>query len=284
MKISVIMPSYNQSCFVEAALESVLDQDYEQKEIIFIDGGSTDGTMEVVRRYEDELAYCVSEKDEGQSDALRKGFEKATGDVLTWLNTDDLLLPGALSAVAEILSGDPKIGWVAGNVVWIDVEDRILNCRKAETHSNLALRMGIFSACGPSAFFRKSLYEDVGGVNLRLHYMMDTDLWWRFIMNGYEFRRLTRYAWALRLHESAKMSGHLFADPESAAQKRIAAAKAAEHAHINQIRAGYCRPASTLARTAVQSLSRLSSPRYLRSLYDSRVWKGRDVAELAKRQ
>lgn len=282
--ISIIMPSYNQGKFVEAALNSVLNQDYEDKEIIFIDGGSSDNTMEIVGRYASRIAYYVSEPDEGQSDALRKGFEKAKGDVFTWLNTDDLLLPGALREVAQHLADFPDLGWIGGNVVWIDVADRILNCRKAEVDWVVSRRMGIFSACGPSAFFRRDLYYQVGGINLDLNYMMDTDLWWRFIISGARFDRLKRYTWALRLHQDAKMSGHLFLDPQCSKQQQAAVVKALEHKHIISLRSAYCLSSSLFVSSVVKLMNRLISLRYLCSLYDSVKFKGESITELCKIQ
>jgi len=210
MKVSIVMPSFNQSNYVDAALNSVFSQNYRNWEILFVDGGSTDNTMKIIEKYRDRLAYCVSESDKGQSDALNKGFSNATGDIFTWLNTDDLLLPDALSEVVKVFSCNPGTNWILGNVIWIDANDNIIKCWRGEGYTPGWPRLGLLAAGGPSAFFRRQLYERVGGINLNLHYVMDTELWWRFAMAGESFYRTRNYTWALRLHKEAKVSGHNF--------------------------------------------------------------------------
>nr|WP_246805349.1 glycosyltransferase family 2 protein [Mesorhizobium mediterraneum] len=267
------MPSYNQAQFVESALLSVLDQDYPEKEILFLDGGSTDNTMELVEPYRNQLAVCVSEKDGGQSDALANGFARATGQILTWVNTDDILLPGALSGAAQAFNRDSKCEWVFGNVIWIDANNTILQCRKGEVWAKAATTLGELTACGPSAFFSRDLYERVGGINRQLHYMMDTELWWRFALCGSSYVRLSRYTWALRLHEDAKVSGHMFSDPNDPNQLRIEAAKATEREHIAQIQRKYRIQSSPLL-TPLRLALKATSPGYLRSFVDSWHWHG----------
>lgn len=121
-KISVITPSYNQAQFVEATLQSVLDQNYPNLEYIVIDGGSTDGSAEIIERYADQLTYWVSEKDSGQSQAINKGLRRATGDILCWLNSDDTFLPGTLAFVAEQLADGSGTSAIVGDcaVVYLD--------------------------------------------------------------------------------------------------------------------------------------------------------------------
>lgn len=280
MKISIVMPSYNQDKFVEAAILSVLNQDYKNKEILFVDGGSNDRTMEIVEKYRDELDFIVSEKDEGQSDALHKGFSNATGDILTWLNTDDLLLPGALKEVADAFNKNPRRSWLLGNVVWIDADDKVLSCWRGERYLAGAMKFGLFSAGGPASFFKRDLYEKVGGIKLDLHYQMDTDLWWRFAMTGTSFHRLRRYIWALRLHEDAKVSGHMFTDPLDEKQIKVAAAKHEEKQKILAITASF-RKYQCFAITPVLSILRkFFSFRYLRGFFESRYYKGKALQEL----
>lgn len=281
MKISIVMPSFNQSQFVTAAIESVLSQDYDRFEVLFIDGGSTDDTMSIVDVYRDRLTYCISEPDNGQSDALHKGFLKATGDVLTWLNTDDLLLPGTLRRVAQTFSQAPNTSWILGNTIWIDKNDRILRCWRGEGYTPGWPRLGLLAAGGPSSFFTRDLYERVGGLNLQLHYQMDTELWWRFAMSGEKFVRLNGYSWALRLHEAAKVSGHMFADRDNSRQTKIQHEKNVERAHIEAMTAGYTRRLPFVS-SALSIARKITSPAYIHGLVDHMLWNGRSISELSK--
>jgi glycosyltransferase involved in cell wall biosynthesis len=281
VKISVVIPSYNQGAFVGAALRSVIEQDYPDKEILFIDGGSTDSTMTTVESYKDEITYSISEPDSGQSDALEKGFARATGDVLTWLSTDDLLLPGALSEVADTFRRHSGCEWVLGNVVWIDATGRILESRRGERYSAFTgPRIGLLTSCGPSAFFSRALYDRVGRVNRDLHFMMDTELWWRFAMSGAKFRRLKRYTWALRLHESAKTSGHLFALTDDPKRAMMADAQRAEHDHIERLTQPYRVQIPRAISRSVHIARRLSSIGYLIGRYESWAWRGRNIDDV----
>src|SRR4030066_2441490 len=119
-KISVITPSYNQGQFIEETIISVIGQKYPELEYIIIDGGSTDNSTAIIRKYERDLAYWISEKDSGQSEALNKGFKKASGDIVCWINSDDLLLPGSLKIVAEYFWKHPDVMFINGNTLRID--------------------------------------------------------------------------------------------------------------------------------------------------------------------
>lgn len=281
MKISIVMPSFNQARFVQAALNSIFDQSYTNWEILFIDGGSTDGTMEIVERYRDRLAYCVSEADNGQSDALRKGFYRASGDVLTWLNTDDLLLPGALNEVEQAFRARADRSWVFGNVIWIDADDKILKCWRGEGYTPGWPRLGLLAAGGPSAFFLRELYERVGGINLNLHYQMDTELWWRFAMAGEHFFRIQGYTWALRLHEDAKVSGHMFSSPHDERQKRIATRKGEESHHIAELTAAFRTRLSPMLLNFLSVSRRATSPAYVAGVLDTYKFHGQNLRQVA---
>jgi glycosyltransferase involved in cell wall biosynthesis len=282
MKLSVIIPSFNQCDYVEAAIESILAQRSASTELIFVDGGSTDATMEKVSKYRDSFTHCISEPDHGQSDALAKGFSLATGDYLTWLNTDDLLLPGALSDFADAYASNPKCEWFLGNVVWIDARDRILRARRGESFCALGPRLGLLTAAGPSAFFSRSLYERVGGINKSLHYQMDTELWWRFILAGEPFGRLSRYSWALRLHPAAKVSGNMFRNKYDPQAVSVANLRAEEAEHLASLAAPVHLNIGRLGRKLSASALRGCSASYLRSSIESFFWRGRLVKDIFK--
>ena len=177
--VFVVMPSYNQGHFIRQAIDSVLGQGYEPLSLLVMDGGSTDGTPDVLRSYGGRLTF-VSEKDRGQSDALNRGFARAGGDIVCWLNSDDAFLPGAIATVVEAFRRHPEAEFVYGKGWDIDERGRILrdsgvrpfNLWKLIHHRNFIHQ--------PSCFFRKSLLERVGVIREDLHYVMDWELWIRF--------------------------------------------------------------------------------------------------------
>jgi glycosyltransferase involved in cell wall biosynthesis len=206
------MPSFNQGRFIAEAIESVLDQEYPSRELLVLDGGSTDGTPEIVRRYESRLAYWHSRPDRGQSDAMNQGFAMARGSLVAWLNSDDVLLPGALRAVAEAQRRRPDARWFAGNCVWTDPEGRVTRCCRGTGWSSSLARRALVNVAGPTSFFDPQWLRDLGPLDERLHYAMDSELWIRFARAGHRFVRIRRYLWALRHHPDAKTSGGRFAD------------------------------------------------------------------------
>ena len=244
MKISIIMPSYNQGRYVEASIISLIEQDYAHKELIFIDGGSTDETMKIFEKYKKYFTHHVSEKDLGQSDALQKGFNRASGDVLTWLNSDDLLLPGALKAVKAEFVDKPYVECVFGNVVWIDSEDLVIRCRKGDRVHRFLQKLRRLSAFGPSAFFTADALKRVGGVNLDLHYTMDNELWWRFFIDGVKFSRVNEYTWAFRRHPKSKTSAYLFDESIEEAHNEV---YRAERANLERLKREHCLRCPTLS-------------------------------------
>lgn len=161
-------------------MESVHGQDYPDLEHIVIDGGSTDGSAEIIRKHEDRLAYWVSEPDGGQTDALIKGFDRSTGDIQCWLNSDDLFEPGTLREVAQYFEQHPEVDFVYGDSTWIDQEGVVIK-PKREHHFNRFIWMHDHNFIPqPSTFWRRSLYERVGGLDPVFDLAMDADLWIRF--------------------------------------------------------------------------------------------------------
>ena len=210
IKISIIIPSYNQGKFIEDTFVSILHQNYENVEIIVMDGGSTDNTVEVIEKYKDYIAYWQSKKDNGQSDAINQGIRKATGEIVTWLNSDDILFPGVLDEVNRLAMKYPTTQWFLGNVLWMDKIGKIIRVGKVENESWIWNKRHLFANGGPSAFMRRDCLLELGALREDFHYMMDTELWHRFISKGFGFVRIRQYCWGLRLHEDAKMSGHNF--------------------------------------------------------------------------
>jgi len=188
-KISIITPSFNQGVFIERTIRSVIDQGYPNLEYIIIDGGSTDGTLEVIKRYESHLSYWISEPVKGQAEALNKGFSKATGDVVTWLNSGDTYAEGALWKWAK--TGFQYSGadlWMASHHTCIDKDDRIVGVSENAfpNHSQLVQywRMGGRRIHQPSVFFRRRLLEEAGTMDPRLRYGFDYDFFLRLSRAG----------------------------------------------------------------------------------------------------
>jgi len=179
MLVSIITPSFNQAPFLEATIKSVLEQDHPELEYIIVDGGSTDGSLEIIQRYADRLSWWVSEKDRGQTDAINKGFAHAKGDILAWLNSDDTYAPGAISAAAKILTNHPKTGLVYGDANFIDeIGNKIGSFPAAQTDYR-RLRRGYVHIPQQSSFFRAALWNQVGPLDPSFYFAMDYDLWVR---------------------------------------------------------------------------------------------------------
>lgn len=218
---SIVIPVMNAGPFLERALRSVLKQAGDPPEVIVVDGGSTDGGVEIIRRHADRLAWWCSEPDGGQSEALNKGFARATGEYLLWLNADDLLLPGALAVLAERIRHSPvRPQWLVGNMMVIDEHDRICRCLRDGAWHDFLYRHAPVRVYGPGAVFRRELFETVGGFDETLHYCMDTDLWLRFQRAGARYVRVPRYIWGFRHHPASKTnSGVATTEAEQAAER-----------------------------------------------------------------
>ncbi len=204
-KISVITPSYNQAAFIEKTLCSVLDQDYPNLEYIVIDGGSTDGSVEIIKKYADRLAYWVSEKDSGQSHAINKGFLRSTGDIICWLNSDDYFLPGTLEHVAERLAPETNAFALIGQsyVVYTDGTPPRLAEGEYSDHRGLLSFWTRYKMPQPSIFWRREVYQKIGLLDENLHYIMDFDYWTR-ISQDFGFQVTERPLACAAYHAEAK--------------------------------------------------------------------------------
>lgn len=179
-RISIVTPSFNQARYVDRTIRSVLDQGYPNLEYIIIDGGSDDGSAEIIESYSDRLAHWVSEPDEGQTDALAKGFGRATGEIMGWLCSDDLHEPHTLHEVATNFLENPARQAVYGDSLWIDAEDHPIRPKKEIGFNRFIWMYDYNYLPQPSTFWRRGIYERVGGLNPDFDLAMDADLWARF--------------------------------------------------------------------------------------------------------
>jgi len=177
--VSIVTPSDNQAPFLEATIQSVLNQDYAPIEYFIVDGGSTDGSLQIIQRYADCLAGWVSEPDRGQTDALNKGFARAKGDVLAWLNSDDTYQPGAVSEAVAYLQEHPEAGMVYGDTSFIDTAGRVIGKFPARPTDYARLRQGYVHIPQQASFFRGDLWRRVGPLDPSYYFAMDYDLWVR---------------------------------------------------------------------------------------------------------
>jgi len=184
-------------------MRSVLEQDYPEIEYIVVDGGSTDGSVEIIERYGDRISWWVSEADQGQTDAINKGFDHATGEILAWLNSDDTYEPGALAGAVEFLQTNPNVGLVYGDTNFINADSQVIGQFNAQQTSLRRLQRGGVYIPQQSAFWRSDLWRRVGPLDPSFYFAMDYDLWVR-LARVTEIR-YTRQLWAnFRLHGDAK--------------------------------------------------------------------------------
>lgn len=239
--ISIVIANYNYGRFLDEAIQSVIAQNMgDNVELIVCDAASTDNSFEIIQKYANglppktsyydwahsnqsipahdqqlatKITWWCSEPDGGQSAAFNKGFFHASGRFLTWLNADDVLLPGTLKKLEAAIKKYPNCDWFVGGCFWLDPKMRIINCGRGRPFSRVRYLEGNVSVWGPSSFFTKRLFDTVGGVDERFHFSMDADLWLRFAVKAKaRYRSFCNYAWGLRLHPDAKMSGHNFTE------------------------------------------------------------------------
>ncbi len=178
-KISIVTPSYNQAKFLERTIRSVLDQKYPNLEYIIIDGGSTDGSVEIIQKYSDKLSYWVSEKDGGQTDALNKGFRHATGEIVAWLNSDDMYVQQTFEIVGKTFLKKPSLDVVFGNSLLVDVNDRVLRrTRNTPYWWPSQILLGVVLP-QPAAFWKQALFEKYGYLDESFHFAMDYEFFCR---------------------------------------------------------------------------------------------------------
>ena len=209
--VSIVTPSYNQARFLEAAIRSVLLQGYPNLAYIIIDGGSTDDSVEIIHKYEPWLAYWGSKPDRGQSAAINEGFRGATGEILAWLNSDDLLCRGAVERAASRLSRDPI---VCGFRRFLHSDRRRLGTWAYPEPTAFSIRRCSYIP-QETVFFRRSVYQALGELDEKLHFTMDFEYWQRAVAAGFKFSLIPRFQGIFRLHPRSKTcSGHALRERE----------------------------------------------------------------------
>lgn len=203
-RITIVTPSYNQAQYLGQTIESILSQGYPNLEYIIIDGGSTDDSVKIIRRYERHLTYWVSEKDSGQSEAINKGFAKCSGDLFNWINSDDMLFPGALRALAEVSLRHPDADLIVGTNARSDVEGRITRVSVPPSRLSMSPSCFLFWIGQQSTFLRTPTFKGVGGIRQDLHYVLDYDLYYRIFSAGGRYVRVNTLIGLIREQPEAK--------------------------------------------------------------------------------
>ncbi len=200
--VSIVTPSYDQAAYLERTLCSVLDQGHAELEYLVVDGASTDGSVDIIRRYADRLAWWTSEKDSGQAEAINKGMQRARGEIVAWLNSDDVYLPGAVAGAVKAFAAHPQAVLVYGDTRAIDAQGQTLNRLH---YPQLTLEdLLCYEIIGqPAVFMRRSAYQAAGGLDPSYHFMLDHQLWIKIALQG-EIVHINEEWAAARYHPQAK--------------------------------------------------------------------------------
>jgi glycosyltransferase involved in cell wall biosynthesis len=203
-RISVVVPSYNQAKYLELTLRSILDQKYPSLELIVIDGGSTDESPEIIRKYAQHIKFWCSEPDGGQTQGIIKGFSHATGEILCFLNSDDLFESGALQEVGEYFFKHPNADAVYGDALWIDADGKALRRQKEIPFFRFIFLNTYDYIPGMSMFWRRTIYDHAGGLNPEFQLAFDEDLWIRFSDVGGKIKHVARQWSKMRFYHEQK--------------------------------------------------------------------------------
>lgn len=205
-RISIVVPSFNQGMFIDATLQSIIHQQYPNLELIVVDGGSTDNTLDVIKQYEDHLAWWVSEPDTGQTSAINKGFMRSSGDVMAWINSDDIIAPGALHKIAEYFIYNPKVHAVYGNRIIINEAGLEIGRWVLPPHSSRVLKWVDFVP-QETLYWRREAWDLVGArLDETFCFAMDWDFILRLSANYMEIHHLSIFLGFFRVHKNQKTS------------------------------------------------------------------------------
>lgn len=229
-RLTIVTPSYNQAAFLESTLRSVLLQNYPNLEYIVIDGGSTDGSVDIIRRYQDQIAYWVSEPDKGQCHAINKGLSMATGEWMAWLNSDDIYLPSALWTVARTIQSHKGCNWVVGAVEFADQDLKPFSVFRPVCNTDDWLdfvctkRKNGTALPQAGSFWSRQCWEKAGQLDESLHYAMDHEYWGRLAYHGFRPVCIQQSLALFRLHSQGKTAlgdGNFMSDERLVIEKWI---------------------------------------------------------------
>lgn len=202
--VSIVTPSFNQAPFLEETIKSVLEQDYPRIEYIVIDGGSTDSSVDVIKKYQSRLAFWVSEQDKGQTDAINKGFNRASGDILAWINSDDTYNPKAVGEAVLYLMEHPDVAMVYADCNFINEQGKVIGKFASRQTDYQKLRRGYVHIPQQTMFFRAKYWKELGPLDPSFYFAMDYDLWVRIAKHA-PIKYLPGRTWAnFRIHTSSK--------------------------------------------------------------------------------
>lgn len=229
--VSIITPSYNQGQYIRATIESVLQQDYPHIEYIVVDGGSSDNTLSILKEYGERI-HWISEPDQGQTDAINKGIHLSSGDIIAYLNSDDIYLPSVISLIVSEFKKYPDIEFLYGDHYAIDKDGTVISHEKTIPFDPNILLYDANFICQPASFYRRKLFEKIGIFDMDMFYLMDYEFFLRAAKQDIYFRLVRKYLAAIRFHSSCKT---LTGDHALAHQRRVLKEKYANPKLFNPI-------------------------------------------------